>query len=121
MPGAIIEVSSKGSTVFIEPQTVSKLSAELASLKVEEEMEEYQILATLSGMIVEELQKIKVNMELISQYDMVFAKAKYSKHIAGIQPKVNDHGYIKIVNGKHPLLPKDAVPSSLRLVKIIEA
>ena len=103
VPGAIIEVSSKGSTVFIEPQTVSKLSAELASLKVEEEMEEYRILATLSGMIVEELQKIKVNMELISQYDMVFAKAKYSKQIAGIQPKVNDHGYIKIVDGKHPL------------------
>ncbi len=117
VPGAIIEVSSKGSTVFIEPQTVSKLSAELASLKVEEEMEEYQILATLSGMIVEELQKIKVNMELISQYDMVFAKAKYSKHIAGIQPKVNDHGYIKIVNGKHPLLPKDAVPLQFEIGK----
>lgn len=117
VPGAIIEVSSKGSTVFIEPQTVSKLSAELASLKVEEEMEEYQILATLSGMIVEELQKIKVNMELISQYDMVFAKAKYSKHIAGIQPKVNDHGYIKIVNGKHPLLPKDAIPLQFEIGK----
>ncbi|MCA1024490.1 endonuclease MutS2 [Cytobacillus kochii] len=117
VPGAIIEVSSKGSTVFIEPQTVSKLSAELASLKVEEEMEEYQILATLSGMIVEDLQKIKVNMELISQYDMVFAKAKYSKHIAGIQPKVNDHGYIKIVNGKHPLLPKDAVPLQFEIGK----
>ncbi|MEK5108866.1 endonuclease MutS2 [Cytobacillus sp. FSL K6-0129] len=117
VPGAIIEVSSKGSTVFIEPQTVSKLSAELASLKVEEEMEEYRILATLSGMIVEELQKIKVNMELISQYDMVFAKAKYSKHITGIQPKVNDHGYIKIVNGKHPLLPKDAVPLQFEIGK----
>ncbi|MEK4967028.1 endonuclease MutS2 [Cytobacillus sp. FSL R7-0696] len=117
VPGAIIEVSSKGSTVFIEPQTVSKLSAELASLKVEEEMEEYQILATLSGMIVEELQKIKVNMELISQYDMVFAKAKYSKHIAGIQPQVNDHGYIKIVNGKHPLLPKDAIPLQFEIGK----
>ncbi|MEK5428855.1 endonuclease MutS2 [Cytobacillus sp. FSL R7-0680] len=117
VPGAIIEVSSKGSTVFIEPQTVSKLSTELASLKVEEEMEEYRILATLSGMIVEELQKIKVNMELISQYDMVFAKAKYSKHITGIQPKVNDHGYIKIVNGKHPLLPKDAVPLQFEIGK----
>ncbi|MDQ0185219.1 endonuclease MutS2 [Cytobacillus sp. FSL R5-0569] len=117
VPGAIIEVSSKGSTVFIEPQTVSKLSAELASLKVEEEMEEYRILATLSGMIVEELQKIKVNMELISEYDMVFAKAKYSKHITGIQPKVNDHGYIKIVNGKHPLLPKDAVPLQFEIGK----
>lgn len=117
VPGAVIEVSSTGATVFIEPQTISKLSAELASLKADEEMEEYQILATLSGIIVAELQKLKVNMELISQYDMVFAKAKYSKQIAGIQPIVNDHGYIKIVNGKHPLLPKDAVPLQFEIGK----
>ncbi len=42
-------------------------------------------------------------MELISQYDMVFAKAKFSKSIDGIEPKLNDHGYIHLVNCKHPL------------------
>ncbi|WJE50943.1 endonuclease MutS2 [Bacillus cereus] len=108
--GTIVEVSSKGSTVFIEPNTVTKLNVELASLKAEEAMEEYQILATLSGMILEDIYNIKINMELISQYDMVFAKAKFSKHIGGIEPKLNDCGYVKLVQCKHPLLSGEVVP-----------
>ncbi|WP_243523408.1 endonuclease MutS2 [Bacillus pseudomycoides] len=108
--GTIVEVSSKGSTVFIEPNTVTKLNVELASLKAEEAMEEYQILATLSGMILEDIYNIKINMELISQYDMVFAKAKCSKHIGGIAPKLNDYGYVKLVRCKHPLLSGEVVP-----------
>ncbi|UOQ83502.1 endonuclease MutS2 [Gracilibacillus salinarum] len=110
VPGTIIEVSSKGSTVFIEPAAVTKLGGELASLKAEEAMEEYQILAALTGMLLENLYDIKINMELISQYDMVFAKAKFSKQIGGIEPKLNDYGYIKLVSCKHPLLTGDAVP-----------
>ncbi|PFZ05290.1 mannonate oxidoreductase [Bacillus pseudomycoides] len=108
--GTIVEISSKGSTVFIEPNTVTKLNVELASLKAEEAMEEYQILATLSGMILEDIYNIKINMELISQYDMVFAKAKFSKHIGGIEPKLNDYGYVKLVHCKHPLLAGEVVP-----------
>ncbi|MBJ8017566.1 endonuclease MutS2 [Bacillus cereus group sp. N34] len=108
--GSIVEASAKGSTVFIEPHTVTKLNAELASLKAEEAMEEYQILATLSGMVLENIYHIKINMELISQYDMVFAKAKFSKSIDGIEPKLNDHGYIHLVNCKHPLLSGKVVP-----------
>ncbi|MGU3368840.1 endonuclease MutS2 [Bacillus mycoides] len=113
--GSIVEASAKGSTVFIEPHTVTKLNAELASLKAEEAMEEYQILATLSGMVLENIYHIKINMELISQYDMVFAKAKFSKSIDGIEPKLNDHGYIHLVNCKHPLLSGEVVPLNFEI------
>lgn len=115
VPGSIIEVSSKGATVFIEPNTVTKLNSELASLKAEEAMEEYQILATLSGMILENVYEININMELISQYDMVFAKAKFSKHIGGIEPKLNEFGYIKLVDCKHPLLTGNVVPLNFEI------
>ncbi|WP_042149637.1 endonuclease MutS2 [Paucisalibacillus sp. EB02] len=115
--GTIIEVSSKGSTVFIEPNTVTKLNGELARLKAEEAIEEYQILAALSGMILENIYEIKINLDLISQYDMVFAKAKFSKHIGGMEPKLNDHGYIKLVNCKHPLLTGEVVPINFEIGK----
>ncbi|PEX76466.1 mannonate oxidoreductase [Bacillus cereus] len=113
--GSIIEASAKGSTVFIEPHTVTKLNAELEGLKAEEAVEEYQILATLSGMVLENIYSIKINMELISQYDMVFAKAKFSKSIDGIEPKLNDHGYIHLVNCKHPLLTGQVVPLNFKI------
>lgn len=113
--GTIIEVSSKGSTVFIEPSAVGKLSDELAALKSEESMLEYQILATLTGIVAENLQLIKKNIELISRYDMIFAKGKYSKHVGGIEPNINEHGNITLVQCKHPLLSGDAVPLQFQI------
>ncbi|MGE7917130.1 endonuclease MutS2 [Lysinibacillus xylanilyticus] len=108
--GTVVEVSSKGATVFMEPSAVAKLNVELGILKAEEAVEEYQILATLSGLLMENIREININMELISQYDMVFAKAKFSKHIGGVEPSLNDYGYSKLVNCKHPLLTGEAVP-----------
>ncbi|MFC4409771.1 endonuclease MutS2 [Chungangia koreensis] len=108
--GTVVEVSSKGSTVFMEPSVVGKLSAELATLKSEEAILEYQILATLTGYVLENIQPIKVNIELIAQYDMIFAKAKYSRANGGIEPAINDHGSIRLLNCKHPLLSGNVVP-----------
>lgn len=115
--GTIIESSSKGSTVFIEPATITKVNRELAILKSEESIEEYQILATISGMIQEEIRQIHINIELIAQYDMIFAKAKFSKSIDGIEPKLNNYGYIRLKNCKHPLLPGNIVPLDFEIGK----
>lgn len=108
--GTIIEVSSKGSTVFIEPETISKYTMELAVLKSEESVEEYRILSELTNLVFNKIKEIKINIEVISEYDMIFAKAKYSKDINGIQPKINNNGYIRINSGKHPLLKGEVVP-----------
>lgn len=113
--GNIIEVSSKGSTVFIEPSTISKYTLELTTLKSEEAVEEYKILSELSNLIFESIREIKINIEVISEYDMIFAKAKYSKAIDGIRPKINNNGYIRIINGKHPLLKGDVVPLTFEI------
>lgn len=115
--GTIVEMSSKGSTVFIEPAAISKLNAELAVLKAEESIEEYQILATLSGSVLEEIRQININIELIGQYDMIFAKAKFSKRMDGIEPRLNNHGYIKLMNCKHPLLSGNIVPLDFEIGK----
>ncbi|MBY6053478.1 endonuclease MutS2 [Cytobacillus firmus] len=115
--GTVVETSSKGSTVFMEPDAVSKLNVELAMLKSEESVEEYQILATLSGAILEAIHEIRINIECISQYDMIFAKAKYSKSTDAIEPEINNHGYIKLVSSKHPLLEGNVVPLDFEIGK----
>lgn len=102
--GTIVEVSSKGTTVFIEPHVISKYTTELVSLRAEESIEEYKILSTLTEMIYQRIHELKINIEVISEYDMILAKAKYSKEINGIEPKLNDYGYIKIVEGKYSLI-----------------
>ena len=112
--GTIVEVSSKGTTVFMEPNVISKYTTELVSLRSDENIEEYKILATLTEMIFQRVQELKINIEVISEYDMILAKAKYSKKINGIEPKLNDHGYIKIVKGKYPLI-KNSVPLNFEI------
>ncbi len=107
--GTIVEVSSKGTTVFIEPYTIAKYTAELSSLKTDEAVEEYRILSMLTELIHEKTMEIKVNIEVISEYDMILAKAKYSKDINGIKPKLNDVGHINIISGRYPLI-KNSVP-----------
>lgn len=115
--GTVLDTSSKGNTVFIEPANVSKFSIELVSLKSEESIEEYKILSYLTELIFEKIAQIKLNLEIISEYDMVFAKAKYSLNNHCITPKVNSRGYTKIVNGKHPLLKGSVVPINFEIGK----
>jgi DNA mismatch repair protein MutS2 len=112
--GVIVETSSKGTTVFMEPNVISKHTSELAVLRAEESIEEYKILATLTEMIYERIRDLKINIDVISEYDMIWAKAKYSKEIDGIKPKLNEHGYIKIVKGKYPLI-KNCVPLDFQI------
>lgn len=107
--GTIVEVSSKGTTVFVEPNVISKYTTELLSLRTEESIEEYKILAILTEMIFQRVQELKINIEVISEYDMILAKAKYSREINGIEPRLNDYGFIKIVKGNYPLI-KNSIP-----------
>ena len=115
--GIVLDTSAKGTTVFIEPSSISKYSLELITLKSEESVEEYKILSYLTELIYEKIQNIKLNMEIISEYDMVFGKSKYSQANKAVTPKLNNNGYIKIVNGKHPLLTKNVVPLNFEVGK----
>lgn len=114
--GNIIETSPKGNTVFMEPSTVSRYTCKLEELRVEESVEEYKILSNISNMIFDSIREIKINIEVIAEYDMIFAKAKYSRSINGIKPKLNENGYIKIVNGVYPLI-NNAVPLNIEIGK----
>ena len=114
--GSIVEVSSKGVTVFMEPDIVSKFTSELNVLQAEESMEVYKILAILTEMIYQRIKDLKINVEVISEYDMIWAKAKYSLDIQGIKPKINDYGYTKIIKGRYPLI-KNGVPLDFEIGK----
>ncbi len=113
--GTIIDTSNKGTTVFIEPKVIQKHTATLATLKIEESMEEYRILAEITDFIFNSIQQIKINVEVISEYDLIFAKGKYAIAIDGIMPMVNNYGYTNIVDGKHPLLEGAVVPLNLTI------
>lgn len=116
--GFIHDISSSGSTVFIEPISVFDLNNEIANLKIEENIEIEKILQRLSKLFYPYTEEIKLDIECIAKLDFIFAKAKYSRTIKGITPQISNKKQIILKNAKHPLLNQDkAVPISLTLGK----
>ncbi len=107
--GFIHDVSSSGSTVFIEPISVFELNNELTNIKIEEEIEIEKILSDLSGMLYEYIDCLNNNINILGDLDLIFAKASYSISIDGILPNINDKKYIDLISARHPLIDKNVV------------
>ncbi len=111
IPGSVIDKSSTGNTLFIEPVAVAKLNEELQWLRIEEENEERRILYTLSGMLADKTEIMEENTRTVEKLDFIFSKGKLSIEMNAIEPKITTDRYIRIKNGRHPLLDsKNCVP-----------
>ena len=109
--GSVIDKSSTGSTLFIEPTSVSKIYDELQLLRIEEENEEFQILYTLSTMILSEAEVLAQNLSMIERLDFMFSKGKLSIDMDATEPVINTERRIQMVDARHPLMDKEiAVP-----------
>ncbi len=102
--GTVVDSSSTGATVFIEPASVRKLQEELSYLEIEEENEIRKILYTLTALVEDNISSLRVNMECMELMDFAFAKAKLSDKMGARQVELNTQGKIIIKQGRHPLL-----------------
>ena len=111
IPGTVIDKSSTGATLFVEPVSVAKYGEELQLLKLDEENEVRRILYTLTALIAEQQELFYENIRVIEKLDFIFAKGKLSAAVCGTLPKINLERRIRIRNGRHPLLdPTTCVP-----------
>ena len=112
LKGLIHDISSSGSTVYIEPINIFDTNNKINNIKIEELSEIEKILQDLSKQLFPIIENIKTNIETIGQIDFCFAKAKYSNKINGIEPIINNEKKIHLINVCHPLIPKDKVVSN---------
>ncbi len=109
--GSVIDKSSTGSTLFIEPSGVAKYYDELQLLKISEENEVYNILYTLSAFVLESAPILQADLEMVEKLDFIFSKGKLSLDMEATEPKINTERQIKLIEARHPLMNKDvAVP-----------
>lgn len=114
--GMIHDQSATGSTLFIEPMAIVKLNNELRELSLKEQDEIERILAELSNLIGEHVEELKINLEVLTKLDFIFAKANLSKQMRASVPDFNQDGIIDIKRGRHPLIDsKQVVPIDIRL------
>ena len=109
VPGLIHDQSGSGATLFIEPAAVVELGNEYKKLLAEESDEIERILTELTAMLAPYASEIRENLNIMGRIDLVFAKAKLSRELNAVMPKLNQSNYVRIVRGRHPLIPSDRV------------
>ena len=116
LPGLVHDVSSSGSTFFIEPMSAVNGNNELRELFVAERKEIERILAELSAEAAARRESIDLNYEMLVTLDCIFARAKLSFAMHGIEPVIRTDGKLELKRARHPLIDaKKVVPISLSL------
>ena len=111
VPGSVIDKSSTGSTLFMEPSAVAKYYEQLQEMKMREEEEVYQILYTLSAMVAASAEALRENLLRMEKLDFMFSKAKLSIEMGAVEPMINTERRIRLFAARHPLMDKaKAVP-----------
>ena len=115
IPGLVHDVSSSGSTFFIEPMGVVKANNELRELLAKEKKEIERILAELSALAAAQREDISEDYQLLVWLEGIFARGQLSLRMGGSQPRLSER-FLKLRGARHPLLdPKKAVANDLEL------
>lgn len=116
IPGSVVDKSSTGSTLFIEPEQSAELRERLEILQMDEENEVRRILYTLADLIAGQEEAVRRNIETLVKLDFVFAKGKLSADMKAVEPEINTQGYMKLGRARNPLLSQEeCVPLDLEL------
>lgn len=114
--GSVLDQSTSGQTVFIEPDEIASMQIELDLLLGEEAREEAVILSMLTSMVEQEQTALRLNIEVTGTYDFIFAKAKYARTLGASEVTLNDRGFLRMNGGRHPML-QGMIPISLEIGK----
>ena len=116
VPGLTHDISSSGQTLFIEPMSAVKANNEIRELLAREEREIERILRELSAEASDFSESIILDYNLLTQLDLVFAKAKLSYKLNCAPPAFSEKGELTLKKARHPLLKQaEAVPIDIEL------
>lgn len=116
IPGLVHDISSTGSTFFVEPMSAVNANNALRELFLREKKEIERILAELSAEAASFRESIGQSYEMLVRLDCIFARAKLSFRMDGMEPVIRTDARLNLNRARHPLIDqKSVVPISVRL------
>jgi DNA mismatch repair protein MutS2 len=106
--GSIVDYSSSGETVYMEPKSVQEINNKISLLVLEEEREIDRILRLLTDQVASHHEELVQNFSLLSYLDMVFAKAKYAVEYDCLRPLITEDRVL-LRKARHPLISQEDV------------
>ncbi|MCJ7758105.1 MAG: DNA mismatch repair protein MutS, partial [Gillisia sp.] len=122
--GGILGSSKTGSIVYIQPEATLNHTRELNNLQYEEKEEVNRILKELTNFLRPFRELLNEYQELLSDIDVISAKARYAREIKGLLPKITKERELSLKDAYHPLLLRNnqkngekTFPQSIELAK----
>ena len=122
LKGVVHGSSETGKTTFIEPQETVELNNQIAELENEERQEIFKLLKVLTNKIRPFSFLIKEYFHLLTDLDVVRAKAYFALELKAVLPLISKEPVIKLKNAFHPILflqnslqKKETIPLSILL------
>lgn len=114
--GTAVDVSAKGTTVFMEPSSIVPLRQEMEYASLMADEEERRILYALSDRAAAAEHGIRRGIRLMAELDALFAKAKLSQQMDAREVALTGERRIDLRDARHPLLDREkAVPLNFRM------
>jgi DNA mismatch repair protein MutS2 len=120
--GLVHDVSSSGTTLFIEPESVVEPGNQLRMAENERDREAERILRALADRIRAESIALESTGETLEALDVIHAKARLSLRVDATRPEVGAGASLRLLQLRHPLLllegalpPDSVVPNDVAL------
>jgi len=137
--GIVHDSSNSGQTFFIEPRSFINANNDLKMAEMEVAQEAQRILKELGEKVGASAQALRINLEILTELDIIYAKARLSLDLNAVEPLIqisngyptfneggvptknrgpggiNDRGTINLKAARHPLLALsgDVVPNDI--------
>lgn len=102
--GLVVDESSTGQTVFMEPVEVLEANHEIRDLQLAERREIIRILREMTGMLRVHQHDLKRGYEMLATADFTHAKARLAIDLGAVLPVVQQQPVLRWQQARHPLL-----------------
>lgn len=119
--GSIVDTSSSGQTLYIEPPEVAEQNNQLKELELAEKLEVIRILRDLSAFVAREIDTLVSNHTLLIQLDTLAAQGIVAFKLKANAVHIKEEPCLVLKEAHHPLLflddPSTSIANSIELSK----
>ncbi|MDR1873796.1 MAG: Smr/MutS family protein [Synergistaceae bacterium] len=113
-PGLLVDRSSSGNSVYMEPRMLSSVNNRMVLQARDEHDEETRILMEITGKMIARERAITEAESVLGEIDLLYATHEVMKKRRWTLPELTRKTQISLVGARHPLLKEAAVPVDVR-------
>jgi len=122
--GIVHDSSGSGQTLFVEPTPIIPLNNLLKINKLKVDQEKFRILQALALQIVEQSEPLKENLRILTELDLIHAKARLAKLMRANKCSMDANGTMNLIEARNPELILDkqtVVPNDISWDALVRA